>query len=55
METGNANWEFLEVLSGLAEGDRVLVSLDAEGVKEGVRAVERAKPVPSPRAASAIR
>jgi HlyD family secretion protein len=43
--TGLSNWEFAEVLSGLDEGDRVVSSLDREGVKSGVSVVpEEAKP-----------
>lgn len=36
--TGLANWEYTEVTSGLAEGDRIVVSLDQAGVKAGVHA-----------------
>jgi HlyD family secretion protein len=39
IETGLANWEFTEVKAGLARGDRVVTSLEREGVKAGVRAV----------------
>ena len=43
--TGLSNWEFVEVVSGLEEGDRVVFSLDREGVKAGARVVpEEAKP-----------
>ncbi len=38
IETGLANWEFTEVKSGLARGDRVVTSLEREGVKAGARA-----------------
>jgi HlyD family secretion protein len=38
IETGLANWEFIEVKAGLARGDRVVTSLEREGVKAGVRA-----------------
>ena len=45
VKTGLSNWEYAEVLSGLEEGDRVVSSLDREGVKAGVRVVpEEAKP-----------
>jgi len=37
VETGLRNWEFTEVLSGLAEGDRVVVSLDRPEVKAGAK------------------
>lgn len=39
IETGLANWEFTEVKTGLARGDRVVTSLEREGVKAGARAV----------------
>ena len=38
IEPGLANWEFTEVKSGLKSGDKVVTSLDREGVKAGVRA-----------------
>jgi HlyD family secretion protein len=34
---GLSNWEFVEVQSGLAEGDLIVSSLDRAGVKAGVR------------------
>ena len=37
LKTGLANWSFTEVLSGLKEGDRVLLSFDQEKVKAGVK------------------
>jgi HlyD family secretion protein len=36
--TGIANWEYTEVVSGLAEGDRVVSSIDREGVRDGAPA-----------------
>ncbi len=39
IEAGLANWEFTEVKSGLARGDRVVTSLERDGVKAGTRAV----------------
>ena len=46
IETGLANWEYTEVKSGLARGDRVVTSLEREGVKAGASAVaERKEPV----------
>ncbi|WP_296893460.1 efflux RND transporter periplasmic adaptor subunit [Thiobacillus sp.] len=45
LKTGLANWAFTEVLSGLAAGDRVLLSFDQENVKAGVKVTpETAKP-----------
>jgi HlyD family secretion protein len=38
IETGLHNWEFTEVLHGLAAGDKVVVSVDRDGVKDGARA-----------------
>ncbi len=39
VETGVASWEYTEVLSGLAAGELVVLSVDREGVGDGVRAV----------------
>lgn len=39
IKTGIANWEYTEVLDGLRAGDRVVTSLEREGVKPGVRYV----------------
>ena len=36
LKTGLANWEYTEVIEGLAPGDRVVTSLEREGVKAGV-------------------
>ncbi len=35
IKTGLANWEFTEVLEGLTAGERVVTSLEREGVKAG--------------------
>jgi len=35
IETGIANWEFTEILSGVDVGDRVVSSIDREGVADG--------------------
>ena len=35
---GVANWEFTEILEGLAEGDLVVLSVDRDGVQDGARA-----------------
>ncbi len=43
IKPGLANWEFTEVLEGLTAGDRIVLSLEKEGVKPGVRVVEEAK------------
>ena len=44
LKTGLANWEFTEVLEGLAAGDRVVTSLEREGVKAGATFVADDKP-----------
>jgi HlyD family secretion protein len=36
IKAGITNWEFTEVLDGLKEGDRIVASLEREGVKAGV-------------------
>lgn len=38
IKTGLSNWEFTEVLTGLKENEKVVVSVDREGVKHGARA-----------------
>ncbi|WP_265944567.1 efflux RND transporter periplasmic adaptor subunit [Dechloromonas sp. A34] len=35
IKAGLANWEFTEVIEGLAAGDRIVTSLEKEGVKAG--------------------
>lgn len=39
IETGIGNWEYTEVTKGLEAGDRVVVSIDREGLKDGAPAV----------------
>jgi HlyD family secretion protein len=39
LKTGLHNWAWTQVLEGLQENDRVVVSVDREGVKDGVPAV----------------
>jgi len=39
VKTGLANWEYTEVLDGLTAGERVVTSLEREGVKPGARFV----------------
>lgn len=41
-ERGLSNWEFTEIVSGIAEGERVVVSVGREGVEAGVRAAPEA-------------
>ncbi len=38
VKVGTSNWEFTEVVDGLAEGERIVISLEREGVKVGARA-----------------
>ena len=46
VDTGLANWEYTEIKAGLASGDRVVTSLEREGVKAGAAATaERKDPV----------
>jgi HlyD family secretion protein len=48
IEPGRSNWEFTEVKSGLARGERVVTSLEREGVKARAHAVaEQKEPVKS--------
>jgi HlyD family secretion protein len=44
VKTGLANWEYAEVLEGLAAGERVVTTLEREGVKAGARVVIEAAP-----------
>lgn len=44
VETGLSNWEYTEVRSGLKQGDKVVTSLDREGVKADARAEVDTKP-----------
>jgi HlyD family secretion protein len=37
--TGIGNWEYTEVTKGLEAGDRVVVSIDREGLEDGAPAV----------------
>jgi len=47
IKTGLANWEYTEVLEGLAPGERVVTSLEREGVKAGVHVVADEKAPPA--------
>ncbi|MBE0613129.1 MAG: efflux RND transporter periplasmic adaptor subunit [Burkholderiales bacterium] len=38
IQTGLSNWDFTEAKTGLSKGDRVVTSLEREGVKAGARA-----------------
>lgn len=39
LQTGIANWQFTEVVSGLRDGEKVVVSVERNGVVAGARAV----------------
>jgi len=41
IETGLSNWQVTEVKSGLSENQKVVLSVDREGVSAGASAVER--------------
>jgi HlyD family secretion protein len=43
VKPGLANWEFTEVLEGLAAGDRIVLSLEKTGIKAGALVVEEPK------------
>jgi len=43
VKVGTANWEFTEIVEGLAEGERIVVSLEREGVKVGAKATAAEK------------
>ena len=40
LKTGLANWEYTEVIEGLSEGERIVSSLERQGVKPGAPARE---------------
>ena len=44
VKTGLANWEFTEVIEGLAAGDKVVTSLERPGVKDGAAYTAEEKP-----------
>jgi HlyD family secretion protein len=38
IETGMSNWDYTEILSGVAEGELVVTSVDRAGVEDGAQA-----------------
>jgi HlyD family secretion protein len=42
IKAGLTNWEYTEVLDGLKQGDRIVASLEREGVKAGVKVMPEA-------------
>lgn len=49
LRIGVANWELSEVLDGLVEGERIVTSLEREGLADGVRVVPEDAPAPTAR------
>lgn len=50
VKTGIASWEFTEVTDGLAEGERIVTSLEREGIKAGAKVKPEESPAaPAPR------
>ncbi len=41
VEIGMRNWDFVEILGGLSEGDSIVTSLDQEGLEEGLKVIVR--------------
>jgi HlyD family secretion protein len=46
VKTGLASWEYTEIVEGLAEGERIVTSLEREGVKAGAQVTPEAPAVP---------
>ncbi len=46
LETGLSNWNYTEITRGVEADDRVLLSVDTEGVADGVSVIETAKGLP---------
>ena len=46
LETGLANWSFTEVISGLKDGDQVLISFDLDEIKPGIAVQPKAPDTP---------
>lgn len=44
VQTGLRNWEYVEVTSGVSEGDLVVTTVDREGVVDGARARQATQP-----------
>ncbi|NTV69286.1 MAG: efflux RND transporter periplasmic adaptor subunit [Azonexaceae bacterium] len=45
IKAGLANWEYTEVVEGLSAGERIVTSLDKEGVKAGAKVTPDEKPL----------
>jgi HlyD family secretion protein len=46
-EPGLSNWEFTEVRSGLNEGDRIVLSIERQGLKNGVKVAPETSATPA--------
>ena len=46
LRTGLSNWRWTEVLDGLAEGERILASLEQDGLVDGVAVVAEDEAAP---------
>jgi HlyD family secretion protein len=44
VETGIASWQFTEIATGVSAGERIVLSVAREGVREGVAAVPEVGP-----------
>ena len=44
VEIGMRNWDFVEILAGLSEGEQVVTSLDEEELEEGLKVLVRSSP-----------
>ena len=43
VQTGLSNWEWTQVIDGLSAGDEVVVSVEREGVEDGVLATRESE------------
>jgi HlyD family secretion protein len=48
VKTGITNWEYTEILEGLAQGDQIVSSLEREGVKAGVAVIPEPESTTNP-------
>ena len=53
--TGLSNWEFIEIKSGLKEGDQIVISLDRAGIKAGARVIPEAAQPEADRPAQSVK
>ena len=50
IKTGLSNWKYTEIVSGLNDNERVVTSIDREGIKAGVPVVAEQNSVRGPSA-----